>query len=169
MYLLPLPLPLGKSCTLTGNCSIWLRQLFILCTSANSGPFSVGSNRNSGSCPGTCACTHTNTDSHSIKMSFNDSMCLLPKNKLTRAKTECATSDSKNQIAGAHLCFIIKILQRFGQIPINSFRGVAGRGKCDYDNGPIVIPMRQSIPVSILLIINKACFSHHRYWCSLKS
>lgn len=32
--LLPLPLPLGKSCTLTGNCSIWLRQLFILCTMA---------------------------------------------------------------------------------------------------------------------------------------
>lgn len=51
-YLLPLPFPLGKSCTLTGNCSIWLRQLFILCTSASSGPFSVGSKRPRGSCPG---------------------------------------------------------------------------------------------------------------------
>lgn len=51
-YLLPLPFPLGKSCTLTGNCSIWLRQLFILCTSDSSGPFSVRSKRPRGSCPG---------------------------------------------------------------------------------------------------------------------
>lgn len=29
-YLPPVPFPLGKSCTFTGNCSIWLRQLFIL-------------------------------------------------------------------------------------------------------------------------------------------
>lgn len=52
--LLPLPFPEGKSCTLTGNCSIWLRQLFILCTSASRGRFSVGSKRPSGSCPGIC-------------------------------------------------------------------------------------------------------------------
>lgn len=50
--LLPLPLPLGKSCTLTGNCSIWLRQLFILRTSDSSGPFSDGSRRPAGSIPG---------------------------------------------------------------------------------------------------------------------
>lgn len=52
--LLPLPLPLGKSCTLTGNCSIWLRQLFILCTRARYGPFSDESRRPRGSIPGTC-------------------------------------------------------------------------------------------------------------------
>lgn len=50
--LLPFPLPLGKSCTLTGNCSIWLKQLFILCTRAKYAPFSVGSNRVRGSIPG---------------------------------------------------------------------------------------------------------------------
>lgn len=50
--LLPLPLPLGKSCTLTGNCSIWLRQLFILCTSDSRGPFSDGSRRPASSIPG---------------------------------------------------------------------------------------------------------------------
>lgn len=52
--LLPLPFPLGKSCTLTGNCSIWLRQLFILCTRAKYGPLSEVSRRLRGSTPGTC-------------------------------------------------------------------------------------------------------------------
>lgn len=52
--LLPLPLPLGKSCTLTGNCSIWLRQLFILCTSARYAELFVGSRRPKGSMPGSC-------------------------------------------------------------------------------------------------------------------
>ena len=57
--LLPLPFPEGKSCTLTGNCSIWLRQLFILCTSASRGRFSAGSIR--ASCPGIC-CSHNAED-----------------------------------------------------------------------------------------------------------